>query len=61
VTGHPIPALMSPRRPGDPPYLVAGAAKAHDVLGWRPAYPELKTILAHAWAWHQAHPHGYGE
>lgn len=60
VTGHAIPAVMTPRRLGDPPYLIAGAIKARDRLGWRPAYPELRTILSHAWAWHQAHPHGYG-
>ena len=59
VTGHAIPHVMAPRRPGDPAYLIAAAAKARDVLGRRPAYPELATILEHAWAWHHAHPHGY--
>lgn len=59
VTGHPIPARVSPRRPGDPARLVAGAAKAKQILGWNPRYPGLKTIVEHAWRWHQAHPHGY--
>ncbi|QPN59107.1 UDP-glucose 4-epimerase GalE [Synechococcus sp. CBW1002] len=44
---------VAPRRPGDPPVLVASAEKAQIELGWRPRYPELSTILAHAWAWHQ--------
>ena len=59
VTGHAIPSEMAPRRPGDPAQLVAGADKAHTVLGWKPKYPDLRTIIAHAWNWHQAHPDGY--
>ena len=61
VTGHGIPVALSPRRPGDPACLVAGAGKAKEVLGWNPRYPDLKTIVEHAWAWHRAHPHGYGK
>ena len=60
VTGHPIPVATSPRRPGDPACLVAGAGKARDVLGWTPKHPDLKTIVRHAWDWHRAHPRGYG-
>ena len=59
VTGHGIPVAVSPRRPGDPACLVAGAAKAREVLGWQPRFPDLKTIVQHAWNWHRAHPHGY--
>lgn len=61
VTGHPIPAEVAPRRPGDPDRLVAAADKARQVLGWQPRYPELKDIIGHAWAWHQAHPDGYAQ
>ena len=61
VTGHAIPVALSPRRPGDPAGLVAGADKAQDVLGWKPRYPDLKTIVQHAWNWHRAHPRGYGK
>jgi UDP-glucose 4-epimerase len=61
VTGHPIPATVSARRPGDPARLVAGAQKAKDVLGWKPKYPDLKTIVQHAWNWHKAHPRGYAK
>lgn len=60
ITGHAIPAEAGPRRPGDPPRLVAAADKAHRGLGWEPEYPDLHTIIEHAWAWHQAHPDGYG-
>lgn len=59
VTGHEIPAQVAPRRPGDPARLIAAATKAHDELGWRPAYADLRTIIEHAWAWHQRHPDGY--
>lgn len=59
ATGHEIPATMSPRRPGDPAGLVAGAEKAKEVLGWVPVRSNLKTIVGDAWAWHQAHPKGY--
>ncbi len=59
VTGHPIPAVVAPRRPGDPARLVASAGKAHRVLGWKPAKADLRTIVASAWAWHRQHPHGY--
>jgi len=53
TTGCGLLAHVEPRRPGDPPILVAAASKAHQQLGWRPRYPDLSTILAHAWAWHQ--------
>ena len=48
VTGHPIPAEVAPRRPGDPPILVASSQKADDELAWQRQYPDLKTIVAHA-------------
>lgn len=53
VTGHPIPAEIHPRRPGDPAVLVASSAKAMRELGWRPRYTNLDDILRTAWAWHQ--------
>lgn len=61
VTGHPIPAEVGPRRPGDPAVLVASSARIRRELGWQPQYPDLQTIIEHAWAWHRTHPHGYGE
>ena len=53
VTGRPIPANVGPRRPGDPPRLVASAAKAKADLGWSPAYPELRRTVETAWKWEQ--------
>ena len=61
VTGHPIPAEIGPRRPGDPAELVAGSARIRRELGWEPQYPDLRTIVEHAWEWHRTHPHGYGD
>ena len=59
VTGHPIPAVVSPRRPGDPDELVADPRKAFDVLGWKAEWTDPEKIIASAWAWHSAHPFGY--
>lgn len=61
VTGHPIPAEIGPRRPGDPAELVAGSARIRRELDWEPQYPDLHTIVEHAWEWHRTHPHGYGD
>ena len=41
VTGHPIPAVVSPRRAGDPAKLVATSAKAMRELNWTPKYNSL--------------------
>ncbi len=51
VTGHPIPLRDDPPRAGDPPVLVADAARARAELGWAPRYEDLETIIAHAWQW----------
>lgn len=59
VTGHPIPAEETPRRPGDAPRLVASSDKIQRELGWQPQQPELEDIISSAWQWHQAHPQGY--
>ncbi|HEY9665380.1 MAG TPA: UDP-glucose 4-epimerase GalE [Coleofasciculaceae cyanobacterium] len=53
VTGRPIPITLADRRPGDPPSLVGSAEKAKRILGWQPQYPDIETILQHAWQWHQ--------
>ena len=59
VTGHPIPAMEAPRRPGDPARLVASSEKIRRELGWTPQYPELTDIVTSAWEWHKSHPTGY--
>lgn len=61
VTGHPIPAEITPRRGGDPAQLIASSAKAKEVLGWNPEHADLEEIIATAWKWHKAHPNGYAK
>jgi len=53
VTGREVPVEIRPRRPGDPPALVASGERARDLLGWSPQLSDLETILATAWKWHQ--------
>lgn len=48
-----------PRRPGDASQLVASWDKAHRLLGWQPEYPDLSSMIAHAWHWFQRYPYGY--
>lgn len=59
VTGLEIPVREAPRRPGDPPMLVAASAKIRSELGWEPRKPALADMVADAWAFAQSHPHGY--
>lgn len=61
VTGHPIPAIEAPRRPGDPPILIASSEKIRRELGWEPRKPTLEEIVASAWEWHRRHPKGFEE
>lgn len=49
VTERPVHVIQGPRRRGDPPVLIADPSKAHQELGWMPQYPDLETIVAHAW------------
>ena len=53
VTGKEIPSEVGPRRPGDPPHLVADGRKAQKTLGWSPMHSDLDTILSSAWRWEQ--------
>ena len=59
ITSTKIPAVEKPRRPGDPPKLVASAEKAIRELGWKPKFPKLEDIVTTAWAWHKKNPNGY--
>ncbi len=61
VTGDAIPAEMAPRRSGDPAQLIASSEKAIKILGWKPQYDSLETIVASAWNWHKNHPNGFEE
>jgi UDP-glucose 4-epimerase len=59
VVGAPIEVAVGPRRPGDPPVLVAAADRAHAVLGWRPRRSSLPEMIGSAWTWRQRRPNGY--
>lgn len=59
VSGAPLPVRTAPRRPGDPPILVADPAKAFDILKWKPVLSDLKTIVESAWRWHSSNVHGH--
>jgi UDP-glucose 4-epimerase len=59
ITGHDIPAVESPRRPGDAPRLVASSKKIKQELGWEAKHSDLREILTSAWEWHRTHPQGY--
>jgi UDP-glucose 4-epimerase len=61
VTGHRIPAVECPRRPGDSAILVASSEKIKRELGWKPQHDNLHEIITSAWAWHKWHPKGYQE
>lgn len=59
VTGIKIIVEETERRSGDPAVLVASSKKIKSELGWERKYPDMETIVAHAWNWHTSHPQGY--
>jgi len=59
ITGKKIDSLEKPRRPGDPPRLIASSEKIKRELGWQPQFQSLDAIIESAWKWHQKFPHGY--
>ncbi|MFL6544491.1 MAG: UDP-glucose 4-epimerase GalE [Verrucomicrobia bacterium 13_2_20CM_55_10] len=61
ITGRQIDTIEKPRRPGDPPRLIASSEKIKKELGWQPQFQSLDVIIETAWAWHQKFPDGYEE
>lgn len=59
ITGKELPVETGPRRPGDPPILVADSTRARTELGWDPHRSTLDQMIGSAWEWMQAHPNGY--
>lgn len=59
VTGKEIKSIDEQRRAGDPAVLIASSDKAKKVLGWKPQFDDLPTIIETAWKWHSTHPKGY--
>jgi UDP-arabinose 4-epimerase len=55
IGGRPVPRQAAPRRPGDPPELVADPSLAATLLGWRATRSDLDTIVGTALAWHRRH------
>ncbi len=58
ITGWQIPCVELPRRPGDPPRLLASHEKIRTELGWQPRR-DLQEMIASAWTWRQRHPNGF--
>src|SRR3977135_4020906 len=59
VTGRKIDIREKPRRPGDPPRLIASSEKIKRELGWKPQFQSLDAIVESTWKWHQKFPRGY--
>jgi len=59
ITGKEIPAVIGPRRAGDPSTLIASSTKAREILGWNPGRTSIEEIMKDAWNWHLSHPEGY--
>ena len=59
ITGRNIDIVEKPRRPGDPPRLIASSEKIKRELGWQPQFQSLDAIIESAWKWHQKFPRGY--
>jgi UDP-glucose 4-epimerase len=51
ASGTPLLRREEPRRPGDPPVLVAVAERIRSVLGWKPRYDDLDFIVQSALSW----------
>jgi UDP-glucose 4-epimerase len=60
IGGRKVPTEGAPRRPGDPARLIASSKAIQADWGWEPRFPELETIVQHAWTWHTGHPDGFG-
>ena len=61
ITGRKIDIVEKPRRPGDPPRLIASSEKIKRELGWQPKFQSLEAIIESAWKWHEKFPDGYAD
>jgi len=61
VSGKQIAVVEKPRRPGDPPRLIAGSDRIKAELGWAPKFQDIQAIVESAWKWHVSNPNGYGD
>ena len=53
VTGRDFLVTLADRRAGDPAKLVGSSDKAQKILGWKPMFGDIDTIVEHAWGWHE--------
>src|SRR5438876_8128470 len=61
ITRRKIETIDKPRRPGDPPRLIASSERIKKELGWQPQFQSLDAIIESAWKWHQKFPRGYSD
>ena len=54
ITGSKIKVVEGDRRDGDPAILISDSQRASEILNWSPDYPDLTSIIVHAWEWHQS-------
>ena len=59
ITGRSVATIEKPRRPGDPPRLIASSEKIKNELGWQPRFQSVEAIVESAWKWHEKFPRGY--
>jgi UDP-glucose 4-epimerase len=59
ITGQALPVHVGPRRPGDPPVLIAASDRIRRELGWEPKFADLDQIVGTAWKWRVDHPNGF--
>jgi UDP-glucose 4-epimerase len=60
VTGRPVEVTTGPRRPGDPPLLVAQPDRVRGAIGFTPRWHDLEAIVETTARWRRDHPQGYG-
>ena len=61
ITGKKVNLEIAPRRPGDPPRLIACSTRARQELGWKPEFENASAIIESAWKWQLDHPDGYAD
>jgi len=61
VSGKPLQPTIGPRRPGDPPELVADASRAFELLDWKPTRSDLEAVVSEVIEWFTDHPGGYAD
>ncbi|MCA1959227.1 MAG: UDP-glucose 4-epimerase GalE [Desulfomonile sp.] len=59
IAGTRLSPRRGPRRPGDPPKLVADASRAANLIGWKPSRSDLERIVSDVIEWFSRHPNGY--